>query len=360
MNGLVNAGCPGGCWWSLESAHRRPLGPARGRPAQSRNVTNRGVTVALDPPLWTGHTSPRLSAIATPNRALCTFWAGGDPDAIAVLIRRQLRGGRSGVEWSGVGISGIPSLARRDVQHIDDPAPVSVRGTHPAAHRFPFRVSTRPASQRSIACCPGQAHPSVQRPGYHPTRRVTSALRSWGDNDETHLSSAAGRARPGRGPVAQQPHRLADHRAPGRAARHRPRLVPAARRRDDPALQQAGERQAAQRRGQPEGELRARRHRHRAQHRAPGGHRQAGPRPAARERAPSSTPSAWGQCSAPPNSSPRSSRPRSSSRRPNCIPESPRRGPAEQDGQPMSRWWRSQVAIAAPTSAIRPGGRRSR
>jgi len=26
----------------------------------------------------------------------------------------------------------------------------------------------------------------------------------------------------------------------------------------------------------------------------------------------------------------------------------------------MSRWWRSQVAIAVPTSAIRPGGRRSR
>ncbi len=44
-----------------------------------------------------------------------------------------------------------------------------------------------------------------------------------------------------------------------------------------------------------------------------------------------------------PNSSPRSSRPRSSSRRPNCIPESPRRGPAEYDGQPMSRWWRSQA-----------------
>ena len=46
------------------------------------------------------------------------------------------------------------------------------------------------------------------------------------------------------------------------------------------------ERQAAQHRGQPEGELRARRHRHWAQHRAPGGHRQAGPRPAARERDP--------------------------------------------------------------------------
>jgi len=71
-----------------------------------------------------------------------------------------------------VEISGIPSLARRDVQHIDDPAPVSVRGTRPAAHRFPFRVSTRPASQRSIACCPGQVHPSVQRPGYRPARRV--------------------------------------------------------------------------------------------------------------------------------------------------------------------------------------------
>ena len=52
--------------------------------------------------------------------------------------------------------------------------------------------------------------------------------------------------------------------------------------------------------------------------------------------------------------------PRSSSRRPNCIPESPRRGPAEQDGQPMSRWWRSQVAIAVPTSAIRPVARTSR
>ena len=24
--------------------------------------------------------------------------------------------------------------------------------------------------------------------------------------------------------------------------------------------------------------------------------------------------------------------------------------PAEQDGQPMSRWWRSQVAIAVPTA----------
>jgi len=41
-----------------------------------------------------------------------------------------------------VGISGIPSLARRGVQHSDDPAPASVRGTHPAAHRFRFRVST--------------------------------------------------------------------------------------------------------------------------------------------------------------------------------------------------------------------------
>jgi len=71
-----------------------------------------------------------------------------------------------------VGISGITSLARRGVQHSDDPAPASVRGTHPAAHRFPFRVSTRPVGQRSIACRPGQAHPSVQRPGYRPARRV--------------------------------------------------------------------------------------------------------------------------------------------------------------------------------------------
>src|SRR4029078_11709279 len=53
-------------------------------------------------PIWTGHTSPCLSAIATPNRALCAFWAGGDPDAIVVLIRRQLRGGRRGGEWGGV------------------------------------------------------------------------------------------------------------------------------------------------------------------------------------------------------------------------------------------------------------------
>jgi PPOX class probable F420-dependent enzyme len=51
----------------------------------------------------------------------------------------------------------------------------------------------RRAAQRRPG--PGQAHPSVQRPGYRPARRVTSALRSWGDNDETHLSSAAGRTR---------------------------------------------------------------------------------------------------------------------------------------------------------------------
>ena len=37
----------------------------------------------------------------------------------------------------------------------------------------------------------------------------------------------------------------------------------------------------------------------------------------------------------------------------------PRRWPADYDGQPMSRWWRSQAAIAVPASAIRPRGRRS-
>ena len=100
-------------------------------------------------------------------------------------------------ERSGVGISGIPSLARRDVQHIDDPAPVSVRGTHPAAHRFPFRVSTaRPASAVSRVA-PARLTRAFSGPGYRPARRVTSALRSWGENDETHLSSAAGRTRPG-------------------------------------------------------------------------------------------------------------------------------------------------------------------
>jgi len=54
-------------------------------------------------------------------------------------------------ERSGVGISGIPSLARRGVQHIDDPALASVRGTHPAAHRFPFRVSTRPGPASALS-----------------------------------------------------------------------------------------------------------------------------------------------------------------------------------------------------------------
>jgi hypothetical protein len=54
---------------------------------------------------------------------------------------------RSGVEWSGVGISGIPSLARRDVQHIDDPAPVSVEALtllRIASHSA--SVPARPAS----------------------------------------------------------------------------------------------------------------------------------------------------------------------------------------------------------------------
>ena len=37
----------------------------------------------------------------------------------------------AGAEWSGVGISGIPSLARRDVQHIDDPAPVASEALAP-------------------------------------------------------------------------------------------------------------------------------------------------------------------------------------------------------------------------------------
>ena len=69
---------------------------------------------------------------------------------------------RSGVEWSGDQRDSVPRPPRRAAHRR--PAPVSVRGIHPAAHRFPFRVSTRPASQRSIACCPGQAHPSVQRP----------------------------------------------------------------------------------------------------------------------------------------------------------------------------------------------------
>jgi len=57
----------------------------------------------------------------------------------------------AGAEWSGVGISGIPSLARRDVQHIDDPAPVSVRGTRPRCTSFPISASVpaRPANALS-------------------------------------------------------------------------------------------------------------------------------------------------------------------------------------------------------------------
>jgi hypothetical protein len=71
----------------------------------------------------------------------------------------------AGTEWSGVEWDQRDSsLARRDVQYIDDPVPVSVRGTHPPRIAFPLRASTRPAGQRCIACCPGQAHPSVQRP----------------------------------------------------------------------------------------------------------------------------------------------------------------------------------------------------
>ena len=41
-----------------------------------------------------------------------------------------------------------------------------------------------------------------------------------------------------------------------------------------------------------------------------------------------------------------------------CL--SPRRGPTEQDGRPPPRRPRSQAAIPVPTSAIRPGTRRSR
>ena len=58
----------------------------------------------------------------------------------------------AGAERSGVGgISGIPSLGRRDVQHIDDPAPVSVRGTHPDAHLL----------RGSPACCMTLRYPAM-------------------------------------------------------------------------------------------------------------------------------------------------------------------------------------------------------
>jgi len=53
-------------------------------------------------------------------------------------------------ERSGAGISGIPSLARRSVQHIDDPAPASVRGTHPL-HIVPIPRQYPPRSASALS-----------------------------------------------------------------------------------------------------------------------------------------------------------------------------------------------------------------
>ena len=93
------------------------------------------------PPLWTGHTSPRLSAIATPNRALCAFWqAGSGRDCCAhppPATRRP--------ERSGAGISGIPSSpATTCSTSTTRPRSASLTPLHIVSHSA--SVPARPAS----------------------------------------------------------------------------------------------------------------------------------------------------------------------------------------------------------------------
>ena len=67
------------------------------------------------------------------------------------------------------------------------PGPGQRQGHSPRrAPPFPWRASTRPASAVARAAPAGLTRAS-SGPGYRPARRVTSALRSWGDTDETHL-----------------------------------------------------------------------------------------------------------------------------------------------------------------------------
>ena len=134
--------------------------------------------------LWTGHTSPVYRR--SPHRTGLFVRSGQAEIRTQLLCSSAASYEATGAEWRSAGFRPSPAAA------------CSTSTTRPGQRQrhspccTSFSVSRQYPARLAIDIRnPGQAHPSVQRPGYRPTRRVTSALRSRGDNDETHLSPAA-------------------------------------------------------------------------------------------------------------------------------------------------------------------------
>jgi hypothetical protein len=112
---------PSRCWQSLESAHWRPSGTARRRPARLRNVTACGATAAPDPPR-----SERTSGSKPIRPSAIQIWAFCAPVS---PVAREIAGlamvGPATTSWPCPGIRRLPCPAERTTA-APPAAPMSV------------------------------------------------------------------------------------------------------------------------------------------------------------------------------------------------------------------------------------------